>query len=222
MRIPTLRAGLATSAAVAAVVAGSARASPLPPPVSAAAPPVAAPARATPREGLLPLHVALPRPVTGATDRAPDGYLARDSARHTSCRRRGERDRRDRHRLDVPNAEKDLAVYRKAQRPAACTTANGCFTGSIGRARRRTTRPRTAVGPSRVNGPRHGLGGLPDLQDPPSSNPDDNYNDNLAAATRTASRPRSSRTATAATSTAGCGPSGTPTSTLGDLGRLQR
>ena len=101
---------------------------------------------------------------------------------------------------DLPTAESDLGVYRSQFGLPACTTANGCFrkinqnggTTPPGRQRR--------LGRGDRARPRHGLGGLPALQDPARRG-------RAARATRTSAPPSTrrsrrapsrSRTATAA------------------------
>ncbi|MFN8099125.1 MAG: S8 family serine peptidase [Dermatophilaceae bacterium] len=188
MRIPTLRAGLATSAAVAAVVAG------LAPSVASAAPAGSGarplqPCTSDTREGYSHCMSRFRAPSPGATDRAPDGYLARDFRSAYKLPSKGASGTvAIVIAFDVPNAEKDLAVYRKLNGLPACTTANGCFTKVNQKGEKKNYPPADGG---------WALEGSMDLDMVSAACPtckillvesDDNYNDNLAAATRTAWR----------------------------------
>lgn len=90
--------------------------------------------------------------------------------------------------FDVPNAEKDLAVYRKTMGLPPCTTANGCFS-KVNQRGERGNYPQPDGG--------WALEGSMDLDMVSAACPsckillveaDDNYNNNLAEATRTAWR----------------------------------
>lgn len=188
MRIPTLRAGLATTAAVAAAVAGLA-----PSVVASAAPQSGSrplvPCSSDTREGYSHCMSRFRAPSPAATDRRPDGYLAADfRSAYKLPKGGGTGTVAVVIAFDVPNAEKDLAVYRKLNGLPACTTANGCFT-KVNQRGEKKNYPQPDGG--------WALEGSMDLDMVSAGCPtckillveaDDNYNDNLAEATRTAWR----------------------------------
>ncbi|MEI2776899.1 MAG: S8 family serine peptidase [Tetrasphaera sp.] len=134
MRSTIVRRGLTILAAAGTVVAGI-----LPTAASAGAPaataPVAAPAArpsvpcsAERREGYARCMSRFRAPSTAAGAKRPDGYLAADLQAAYQIPARGATGTvAIVIAFDVPNAERDLAVYRRTAGLPPCTTANGCF-----------------------------------------------------------------------------------------------
>ncbi|CCI52144.1 S53 family peptidase [Nostocoides jenkinsii] len=123
----------------------------------------------------------------GTGGRAPAGYLRKDLAKAYNIPKAGSTGTvAVIIAFDVPNAEKDLAVYRKVNGLPPCTTANGCFT-KVNQRGQKGNYPAADGG--------WALEGSMDLDMVSAGCPtckillveaDDNHDNNLAAATRTA------------------------------------